>query len=212
MLIFCFLGTGMFSCTHKRATPVPDGDNNKGNGSITPDTGLCFERDILPIFISSCAKSGCHDAVSRQDGFAFTSWQTITSRKFVPGRPDKTELYEKITADRHDKRMPPNTRLTQQQIALIRTWIEHAAPNTVNCTTGGCDSAQHLYSTSVKPVLANNCKECHNSSFASGGYFFENYNTTPAVISSGRFLGAVKQQGGYRTARYEKMDSFRKSE
>src|SRR5690349_8075119 len=81
------------SCVHK-STIEPAGNtttgtggtgdttNGGGGGTNSGDTALCFERDILPIFQSNCAKSGCHDAASAQDGYVFTSYQTITAKKF----------------------------------------------------------------------------------------------------------------------------------
>ena len=77
-LIAGFLSVGVYSCQHKAEAPQPASNGNTGgtggtggtgSGSTGPDTSLCFERDILPIFISNCAKSGCHDASSHQEGF-----------------------------------------------------------------------------------------------------------------------------------------------
>ncbi|HRO43796.1 MAG TPA: hypothetical protein PL009_13240 [Flavipsychrobacter sp.] len=197
--IIAFCSISFYACQHKTNTPAPaGGGGGTGGGGNPPDTGLCFERDILPIFISNCAKSGCHDAASHQEGYVFDSWANITRKNFKPGDPDDTELYEKITEDDHDKIMPPppNAPLTAKQIGLIREWIKRGAPNTTNCNTG-CDSTQFAYSTTIKPLLDNNCKGCHNNTLASGGHSFENYNSTIAVANSGRFLGAIKHLSGY---------------
>jgi len=211
-LMIAFLVLGINACQHKNDAPNPSGGGNgggngggigggNGGGGGNPvDTGLCFERDILPIFISNCAKGGCHDAASHQDGFVFDSWANITKKEFTPGDPGNTELYEKITEDKPDKIMPPlpNAPLTTQQIALIRDWIKRGAPNTTNCNSNsGCDSTQFAYSTTIKPLLDNNCKGCHNNTLASGGHSFETHASTVAVLNSGRFLGAIKHQSGY---------------
>ena len=47
-------------------TPVPGGTN-----------GVCFQNQILPLFQSNCAKSGCHDAASQLDGYVFDSYANI---------------------------------------------------------------------------------------------------------------------------------------
>src|SRR6188768_2178943 len=105
------------SCTHQNVdvtptTPpvivIPPVDSPDNDDNV--DTALCFERDILPIFISNCAVSGCHDAATRQEGYEFTSYATITAKKFEPGDPEDTELYEKITEHDADERMPPPPR------------------------------------------------------------------------------------------------------
>ena len=77
---------------------------------------VCFERDVMPILRSNCAMSGCH-AAPGQEGYVFTSYETIMNSRgddddedepaIVPGNPGRSELYEKITEDRADKRMPP---------------------------------------------------------------------------------------------------------
>lgn len=191
-------------CQHKTDTPTPlvnngNGSSNNGNGVSNTDTGICFQRDILPIFISNCAKSGCHDAATQQDGYRFDSYQAIVSKKFYPGSAGATELYEKITEDRHDKIMPPppNAPLTAQQVALIRDWINKGALNSANCSSG-CDTTQFAYTAAIKPLFDNNCKGCHNNTLSSGGHSFETHSSTVAVVNSGRILGAIKHQTDYK--------------
>ncbi len=206
------LTVNFVACKHTRDTPQPQapvnnggggngGGNNNGGGTGNPvsDTSLCFERDILPIFISNCAKSGCHDAASHQEGFVFTSWETITGKDFTPGDPEDTELFEKITEDDHDDRMPPppNAPLTTEQIELIREWINRGAPNTTNCASTGCDSNNFSFSGKIQPILNTNCKGCHNNTLSSGGYSYETHAGVVASVQSGRFLGAIKHQQGY---------------
>jgi hypothetical protein len=203
--------TIIYSCAHKSSDIQPStsttgsgtGDstnNNNGGGTTTPpDTGLCFERDILPIFISNCAKSGCHDAASAQDGYVFTSYQTIIAKKFRAGDPNETELYEKITEDDSRKIMPPppNSPLTADQVGKINRWIRMGAPNTTGCSSGSCDSSKFTFSGTIQPLLNTNCKGCHNSTGASGGVNLDSYNGVKVVASDGRLLGVTKQLAGY---------------
>jgi len=155
-------------------------------------------RDILPVFISNCAKSGCHDAASHEEGFVFTSYETITSKEFVPGKPDKTELYKAITEDDADDIMPqqPNAPLTSEQIALIRTWILQGAPNTSDCTDN-CDSTIFSFSGAIQPMINKYCKGCHNSTLSSGGYNFETHSGVLTAVASNRILGALNHEPGY---------------
>jgi hypothetical protein len=193
-------GTGTGSGTGGTGGGTGTGGAGTGGGTTTPpDTALCFERDILPIFISNCAKSGCHDAASAQDGYVFTSYQTITAKKFRAGDPGETELYEKITE--HDSRKimppPPNAPLTSDQISKIGRWITMGAPKTTGCSTGNCDSTKFAFSETIQPILNTNCKGCHNSASASGGVNLDNYNGVKIVASDGRLLGVTKQLSGY---------------
>jgi hypothetical protein len=211
---------GFYACQHKAETPQPAGNGNTGGtgggtgggsgptgggtggtggGTAGPDTSVCFERDILPIFISNCAKSGCHDAASKQDGYEFTSWATIVSKKFEPYDAEDTELYEKITEKDHEDRMPPppNALLTSQQIALIKNWIDRGAPNSNGCASTGCDTLNLTFSGTIQPLVNNYCKGCHNNTLPSGGFSYETYAGVAAAVNSGRFLGAVKHQAGF---------------
>src|SRR5207245_514701 len=48
----------------------------------------------------------------------------------APGHPGKSELIRRITAD-DDEKMPPATtgkRLTEQEVATLRRWVEEGAP------------------------------------------------------------------------------------
>jgi hypothetical protein len=94
-----------------------------------------FNRDIRPILAGDCYT--CHGPDSSQrkadlrldtkDGL-FTAIKDI--HPVVPGHPDQSELFRRITADNPDDRMPEpksNKRLSPRQIALIKKWIEQGA-------------------------------------------------------------------------------------
>lgn len=189
--------------TNTEVQPAPSNNNPGGNGGNggdpgnEVDTSLCFERDILPIFISNCAKAGCHDAASRQEGYEFTSYATITAKKFYPGNPEGTELYEKITEDKADKIMPPkpNAPLTSQQISLIYEWIRRGAPNTTGCKSN-CDSNAILFAKDIQPIFNQYCKGCHSTSSPSLGISLDNYTGVNAVVSDGRLLKAINHLTG----------------
>lgn len=201
LMIVCCISM-MAACVHKSETPTPatnnNGGNNGGNNNPNPaDTGICFSRDILPIFIANCAQSGCHDAASAKEGFVFTSYETITRKEFVPGNADATELYEAITEDDVRKRMPqyPNPALTSEQKALIRRWINEGAKNTTGCSTP-CDSNNYLYSTAVKPMMEKYCVGCHNGTVANKGVRLDTYDGVRTAAVNGRLLDAIRHSAG----------------
>lgn len=115
-------------CTHEPA-PQPSPGTPGQPGQPADPENPAFASDILPIFISNC--SGCHNMTTANDGYIFTSYETITSKKFVAGNPDETKLYDAITDDDEEDRMPkaPNPRLSADKILLIRNWIRNGAPN-----------------------------------------------------------------------------------
>lgn len=200
------------ACSHKGNTPAPattgtgnNGNNNGGNnggnnngGNNNVDTGICFTRDILPIFISNCAMPGCHDAVTRSEGFQFTDYNSIVAKEFVPGNADASELYEKMIEDKADERMPPlpNSPLTSQQIALVRRWINEGAKNTTGCGSL-CDTTKFTYAADIQPIFDKYCKGCHSGAAAQKGIMLDTYTGTSAVVNSGRLLGTIRHEAGF---------------
>jgi hypothetical protein len=182
----------MASCKHE--LPV------NPNPVVTPttDTGICFDRDILPIFISGCAKAGCHDANSAQEGYKLTDYSNIVKKGVVAGNPSESKLYKVIIETSADKRMPqpPNPALTAAQQEMIRRWIAEGAKNTTGCTVA-CDSNNYKYSTAIKPLLDKYCNGCHNSQAPSGGYVLDVYDEVKKLALYGNLLGAIKHEFGY---------------
>jgi hypothetical protein len=110
--------TWIMSCSH--------------DAKISDQPVVCFERDIQPIFSSSCMMAGCHDRNGRGGG-TFDSYESI-SRDIVPGNPNKSGIYQMITDTWGFNRMPPNQPLSLENRTLIRVWIEQGAANTL-CPT-----------------------------------------------------------------------------
>jgi hypothetical protein len=88
-----------------------------------------FNRDVRPILSEYC--STCHgpDTAKRKAGLRL---DTAEGGKtvLVPGKPDESELYLRLTAHDRKKQMPPASlgkTPTAAQIALIKRWIEEGA-------------------------------------------------------------------------------------
>ncbi len=113
-----------YQCRHK-----PEDQFTNGN-PCHPDT-VYFERDILPVLRSSCAKAGCHDATP-EDGVILDTYANVMATGDVrPGNPGGSDLYEVLIETRPDKRMPPPPQppLSADQIEMIRKWILQGAKN-----------------------------------------------------------------------------------
>lgn len=165
--------------------------------TCNPDTSY-FQNDVLPILISGCGMSGCHDASSAQEGVILTTYQAVMNTAGIkPGNPGDSELYEKITDDDPDDRMPPppNAALTTDQILIIRKWIEQGARN--NYCNAACDTNSYTFSTSIQPLISTNCEGCHNVTLASGGVRLDNFTSVKAVADDGRLFGVISHQTGY---------------
>ena len=102
-----------------------------GDGASNVD----FNRQIRPILSESCYQ--CHGPDQnkrkanlrldrREDLFRSTDGISIV----VPGKPDESELLERISSDDPELRMPPpksGARLSTEQIAVLTRWVKEGA-------------------------------------------------------------------------------------
>ncbi len=112
-------------------------DAAETTGESSKPVKISFNHDIRPIFIGKCTK--CHGGV-KADGdlsllYREEALGTGKSGKkiIVPGKPEESELYRRITTDDLDDKMPlqkgvhAEAPLKAEQIALIKQWIEEGA-------------------------------------------------------------------------------------
>jgi len=96
-----------------------------------------FSRDIRPILAGHCLQchgpdSSTRKAELRLDLAADALADRGGSRVVVPGRPDESILLARVTSSDAEFRMPPADsavpRLSEEQVRLLRLWIEQGAP------------------------------------------------------------------------------------
>jgi uncharacterized membrane protein len=180
---------------------IPGNDTPTISGQPCDPNTVYFQRDVLPILLSNCTMSGCHDAASHQKGVNLTSYSTVMATADVrPGNLNGSDLYEVITETDPKKRMPeaPRAPLTQAQISIIGKWIQQGAKNET-CGTATCDSSNVTYSGTIQPIVQTNCLGCHlGGANASGGLDFGTHATLASVAANGRLVGAVSHASGYQ--------------
>jgi uncharacterized membrane protein len=189
------------SCRHQipgiTDSPGSNGNNPPVSSSCSADT-VYFQQQVLPIFISNCAMSGCHDAASHQEGMVLTSYSGIMAGGIRAGDPGNSKIYKLITTGKAGDRMPqpPRNPLSQEQINLISKWISQGAKNN-SCVNASCDTATVTYSSSIKNIISNKCQGCHSSTSPGGGYDFSTYAGVKARVNDGKLWAAVNQVAGY---------------
>lgn len=99
------------SCTHK--------------ADISDIPAICFDSEILPIFLNNCALASCHDGKGESD-LILKSYQDIIE-EVEPGDPGDSKIYKVITMTSGEDRMPPDQPLSTDNRTLIRIWIEQGA-------------------------------------------------------------------------------------
>ena len=192
-------------------TTVNPGDTITNPGdTVTIDTMMqpCdtnvvyFDSQILPILQGNCAFAGCHDPVTAEHGLVLNSYENLMNHDDLvkPFDLDESELYEKITEDDQEDRMPPapNSALTQEQILLIGKWILQGAENT-SCDRAdtGCDTTMVSFSADVQPIFNTYCITCHGSTNPNAGVSLSTYNGILPVANSGKLLGVVSWANGF---------------
>ncbi|MFL5764201.1 MAG: c-type cytochrome domain-containing protein [Bacteroidia bacterium] len=158
--------------------------------AYNPD--ICFQDNVLPIFVTKCGMTGCHNSVSHAAGYDFTGYDGIM-KGITPGHPYQSKIFNEIRGSHPS--MPPDQPLSQKEITYIKIWIKMGAKNSSGCS--GCDTAAYTYSGRIRPLFDTWCVGCHNTSGAGGGYDFSGYSGVVASITSGRLLGAVKHDPGF---------------
>ena len=81
------------SCTHEPFLVEDEGTVPVDPGCTT-NGKVCFESNVLPIFQSSCARSGCHDATTREEDYVLDSYANIVKRGIKPGDANESKLYK----------------------------------------------------------------------------------------------------------------------
>jgi len=179
------------SCTHEPPITLvenPGGGNGGGGGGSECDPNtVYFVNDILPIIVSNCAMSGCHDPVSHEEGVVLNNYPNIMNTgEIVPGDPWDSELFEKINENDDDDIMPPppSNPLSGDQIALIQTWIQQGAQNN-ECVIVDCNLTNVTFTNTIQPIIANNCAGCHGASSPSGGLSLTTYSQINSIAQNG---------------------------
>lgn len=158
---------------------------------------VCFNENILPIFISKCGSVGCHSSSSggKHENRSLTNYDEIM-KGITPNHPALSEYYTKISGKNPE--MPPKNspQLTAKELENIKFWINFGAPNS-SCGGTTCDTLTYItYNTHIKPIMDLWCIGCHNSSSASTTKL-DSYNGMKTAIGAGRILGSIKHQSGY---------------
>ena len=185
----------LVSCKHD-AGILPDNPTITDNCS--PDT-VYFQNEILPLLVSNCATSGCHNAGSASEGVVLIDYASIVNTAEVrPGHPNNSKLYEVLVKSNPDKRMPPSPKqpLTSEQIAKISKWISQGA-NDNACNSDNCDTVNVSYANHISPIVQNTCLGCHSGGQPLGGISLSTFNDVVQQAINGRLLGSIQRQNGF---------------
>gem|GEM_PF-3507264 len=110
-MLLLILATG---CVHEPFVPIQPVAIPDDCPGITPT----FKRDIQPIFLSSCAKSGCHDGNNMP--LDFSVYNNI--KHYL----DDSAIYYSVVINHT---MPQDKPLDSTQFSLVKCWLKSGHPN-----------------------------------------------------------------------------------
>lgn len=161
-----------------------------GGGSTSPsatDT-VCFNTDILPLYVSYCGSSGCHDLNSHREGVVLTDYSRIM--KGIRSKNASNSSYYTIIVGGS---MPPSNsaKMTTANIALIKRWIDQGALNT-QCINV-CDTTKFTYTNAIQGILTSNCGGCHGTRPGTANVYLGDYASTKSYIIANKtiFVNAI---------------------
>ena len=106
--------------------------NGAANGAEATAAGIeQFERKIRPLLAEQCYK--CHGEEKQKGGLRLDSPAAIaaggeTGPVIVTGKPADSRLILAVSYQDDELKMPPKTRLSPDQIKLLRDWVALGAP------------------------------------------------------------------------------------
>ncbi|MBK6860483.1 MAG: c-type cytochrome [Saprospiraceae bacterium] len=163
------------------------------NEYISDGREVCFEQEVLPLIVSTCAREGCHNPATYEKGYDLTQYNDIL-RMVEPGSYRKSELYKVITSPFSPMPPKPYDRLSKEQITTISLWIEQGAQNAI-CMVEACDTSFVSYSSVVKPILDLYCNGCHAGPRPQGGVDYNNFNGVRTTVEDGSLISSIIRDG-----------------
>ncbi len=192
ILILTALGlVFIITCRHQPneiPTPTSSNGNGNGNGSGNVKDSVCFAEEILPLLISNCAKAGCHDATTHQEGINLTSYGNVMSTISA------SDLMNSVHGTGGIDIMPPANAppaLTSSQINLLQAWVNQGMLNGIDCQCN-IDTNNVTFSGVIFPMFQANCLGCHTSSTP----ILTNYSLIKFQLDTGRLYNAINHLGG----------------
>ena len=117
------------------ATAHADEANDKAGLAV-------FEKSVRPLLTQRCYT--CHNASAgvTRAGLALDTkegWMTggKNGAAIVPGKPDKSLLIKAVSYTDSNLQMPPGSKLSDDQIAALKLWVQSGAPDPRTAVGGG---------------------------------------------------------------------------
>lgn len=128
-LLFCSM---VFSLWFGFPTQGVAKKNNTAKNQRNADSVIDFTQQIQPLLAKHCYS--CHGPDMQEGGLRLDQSESVFKQleseatAIIPQHPEKSEIIARITSKEEDHQMPPEgDRLKQDEINLIRNWIQQGA-------------------------------------------------------------------------------------
>lgn len=195
----CLVATGAcIGCVHEPFEPeLPQPSIPVYSGECSPDS-VYFENHIVPILITRCGISSCHDNETYQSDLNLMDYQSLmASGVVVPGNAAESMFYQVLTGSA-EVSMPPagEMTLTAHQKEQIAQWIDQGARH--NACIEACDTLSVSYALNVLPIIEDRCQWCHGQGpNVAGGLLLVGYGHISTAAMDGLLMNAILGQNGY---------------
>ena len=186
--------------------------------SSQEDDTQFFTQKVRPLLAQSCYKCHTTEAAGglRLDSHAALLKGGDSGPVMIPGKPEKSLLIEAVMQTGDLKMPPKSAKLSDGDIANLKEWVrrggtwdsaEAAMPvvATLNPAEARGTAGADFFENKVRPILANNCGQCHQDKAAGGlsltsrAALLKGGETGPAIIAGdpekSLLLQAVHQTG-----------------
>jgi hypothetical protein len=126
LILACTLGSSVYlaSCGGSLLT-----DSSQ---IVFPDSNVSYRNHVQPLFDLTCTFAGCHGNSNPAAGISFTSYFGFINRTglVIIGKAEQSLLAQILDPRFPVSRLHPpsfQTRITQNQIDGVRTWIQEGA-------------------------------------------------------------------------------------
>src|SRR5258706_10216369 len=90
-----------------------------------------FESKVRPLLAENC--QSCHGEKKQKGGLRLDSAEAIRKGGkdgaiLVPGKPEESKIITAISYQDKDLQMPPEDRLSPQQVSILTEWVRMGAP------------------------------------------------------------------------------------
>lgn len=177
------------------SSACPTAINGRDGGNTPYVARACFTRDILPVVVSRCATTGCHDATTHKEGYNYTTYTSIM-RSVTAGNPANSKLYQVINITSGESKMPPSgsPQLSTVEKDSIYKWISYGALNE-NCGEV-CDTINPVtFSKTIWPIMQASCTGCHSGTTPSGNVLLASYSNVATQAANGMLLKSLNGTG-----------------